>query len=401
MISLRGILLCALASSLPASAWAQIRTWTNSAGQTFQAQFVRLDGNNVIFSMESGRSFVSPLSSLCAADQTSIKNQANAIVTPAESPALAVAAPAKPPNFGYSWPTEVRVDGASQSRVITEDAKKGIYIYESPHYRFTCDVKLSSDVLRNFAMMFETTWKYVSSLPLGLDGGLQRQGRYDILLFGDSASYVRAGGSPDSAACFVPSRGLVMAPVESLGLIKSPLGYSIDVTKTNHVLIHELTHQLTPSAYMNPSTNGWFTEGIAEYTCTTPYSWGYFRCDPHGNAAIAYATARGEKGKGGRALGTKIQAPRLQTFMQLPYHQFSGQAGNSNYGLGLLLTHYFCHLEGGGRAARLTAYLKALRANEPLEKAHAALLGGGSFEKLEADFADAWRKKGVEIVFVN
>jgi hypothetical protein len=357
---------------------------------------VRLDGSNVIFTLEGGRTFVSPLASLCASDQVAIRAHAE---TAANMPANSSAAPAKPANFGYPWPTDIRVDGSSQCRVVSEDGKKGVYVYESPHYRFTCDVRLTSDVLRNFAMMFETTWKYVSSLPLGLDGGIQRQGRYDILLFGDSASYTQAGGPPYSAACFIPSRGIVLAPVESLGLVKSPTGFSLDTAKTNDVLIHELTHQLTPLSYLKPGTNGWFSEGIAEYTSSTPYSWGYFRSDPHGNAVLAYVTGRGEKGKGGRLLGTKIRAPRLEVFMQLPYQHFSGAAGNFNYGFGLLLTHYFCHMEGGGRGSRIAAYLKSLRANEPLEKAHAALLGGSTFEKLEAEFAAAWRRKGVEIVF--
>jgi hypothetical protein len=56
-------------------------------------------------------------------------------------------------------------------------------------------------------------------------------------------------------------------------------------------------------------------------------------------------------------------------------------------------------MEGGGRGGRISAYLKSLRAGEPVEKAHAALLSGSTFEKLEVEFAEAWRRKGVEIVF--
>jgi hypothetical protein len=399
VLSSRGILSFALATLLPLSAGAEIRTWTNTVGRTFQAEFIRLDGANVIFSLEGGRTFVSPLNSLCVADQVAARLASQAPQASAPTPAASTPSPAKAANFGYAWPGEIRVDGSSQSRVVSEDPKKGIYIYESPHYRFTCDVRLTSDVLRNFAMMFETTWKYVSSIPLGLDGGSPRQGRHDILLFGDLGTYFQAGGPPGSAACFNPSRGIVLVPAESLGLVKTPTGFSLDTTKTNDVLIHELTHQLTPHSYLMPRSNGWFTEGFAEYMATTPYSWGYFRPDPHGNAVLAYVTARGEKGKGGRGLGTKLRAPRLSQFMQMPYQHFSGANGNFNYGFGLLLTHYFCHMEGGGRSMRLTAYLKSLRAGEPIEKANAALLGGGTFEKLETEFADAWRKKGVEIAF--
>lgn len=56
-------------------------------------------------------------------------------------------------------------------------------------------------------------------------------------------------------------------------------------------------------------------------------------------------------------------------------------------------------MEGGGRSARITEYLKGLRAGKTGEAALAPLLGGGSFEKLEADFAEAWKRKGVGVVF--
>ena len=393
MISTRGVLSISLALAFQLPCRAEVRAWTNTAGQTFQAEFVRLDGTNVIFALEGGRTFVSPLTSLSASDQAAARLASQA------APSQPAPAPAKPANFGYPWPREVRVDGSSQSRVVSEDPKKDIYIYESPHYRFTCDVRLTSDVLRNFAMMFETTWQYAAGIPLGLDGGTPRQGRHDIVLFGKPGAYIQAGGPPNSAACYIPSRGIVLAPVESLGLVRTPTGFSLDTTKTNDVLIHELAHQLTPLAYLKPGNNGWFSEGLAEYMATTPYSWGYFRPDPYGNAVLAYVTARGEKGKGGRNLGTRFRAPRLRYFLQMPYRDFSGANGNFNYGFGLLLTHYFCHMEGGGRTARLSAYLKSLRAGEPVETANAALLGGGTFEKLEAEFTDAWRKKGLEIVF--
>jgi hypothetical protein len=292
------------------------------------------------------------------------------------------------------------MDGSSQSRVISEDAKTGVYVYESPHYRFTCDVRLTSDVLRNFAMMFETTWKYVNAVPLALDGGALRLGRLDVKLFETQEGYVRGGGMPGSAACYIPAEGAVLAPLSSLGLRKTGTGFSLDTNGTNAVLIHELAHQLTPLSYLNPAlNNGWFVEGLAEYISATPYSWGYFRLDPQGNAVLAYVTAYGEDRKLGRALGKKLRAPRLRDFMRMDYRSFAGANANGNYGLGLLLTHYFLHLEGGGKSGRISEYLKGLRAGATGEASLKPLLVGGSFEKLEADFAAAWRRKGVEIVF--
>lgn len=393
MISRRGTAL-ALALLLSARAHAELQTWTDSAGRTFRAEFQRMEGPSVIFTMEGGRVLAIPLTNLNATDQARVQ-AAPPATTGASTPAAANRL-----NFGYPWPAEIRMDGPPLSKVVSEDAKTSRFVYESPNYRFTCNVRLTPDVLRNFAMMFETTRKYTTSVPLSLDGGILRQGRYDILLFETKEQYIAAGGRGGSAACYIPSMGAVLAPMQSVGLTKTGTGFSLDTAKTSDVLIHELVHQLTPHSYMsNALNNGWFVEGLAEYISSTPYSWGYFRPDPQGNAVLSYVTAYGEDRKGGRALGTKIRVPRLQRFMLMGYEEFAGEKGNLHYGLGLLLTHYFLHMEGGGKSSRITAYLKGIREGQTGQAALAPLLGGSSFEKLEGEFAAAWRRKGIELVF--
>ncbi len=83
----------------------------------------------------------------------------------------------------------------------------------------------------------------------------------------------------------------------------------------------------------------------------------------------------------------------------MPYRQFSGGNGNFNYGLGLLITHYFLHMEGGGKAFRVTQFLKGLHAGQQGEAALTPLLGGGSYEKLEGEISAAWARMGVQIHF--
>lgn len=357
-----------------------------------------MDGANAIFVFENGRTFSTPLADLSAADQRSlVRLQSTAPANPA-APATATA-PVQT-NFGYPWPREIRVDGASQSKVVSEDPKTGRYIYESPHYRFTCDAKLNSDVLRNFAMMFETTHKYATSVPLALHSGVIRQGRMDVLLFQSMQGYIQAGGPPGSAGCYSPATGIVMVPMESLGLTWTSTGFTLDTKRQNKVLIHELAHQLTTREYMRSMRNGWLVEGLAEYFASTPYTWGHFRPDPQGNVVLSYVTAYGEDGRFGRNLGKKLRAPRLKQFLLMDYSSFAGTNARFNYGFALLVTHYFLHMEGGGKSFRITEYLKGLRAGKNDEEALAPLLGGSTFEKLEAEFADAWRRKGIEIEFV-
>lgn len=373
-----------LVAGVPADA----RTWTNAQGRTFEADFVRLDGANVIFVLPGSRAFSTPLADLSPADQLVVKQGAVALAAPAAAMAS---------TFNRPWPREVRLDGPVVCKVVSEDPKTRRFIYESTGYRFTCDARVTDDALRNFSVMFETIRKYAQNIPLSMGGGRERQGKLDVLLFSSMSGYVRAGGPPGTAGCY--TRGVVLVPMDSLGLKQGGTGFSLDTARHNIVLVHELVHQLTPDAYMSPGALGWFSEGLAEYMAITPYNWGYFRPDIHGNLVKSYVTTRGGDGLDGRALGTNISAPRLKDFMLMPYSRFMGDNGNYNYGLGLLLTHYFFHMEGGGKAQRITQFLKGLQAGQRGEASLAPLLGGGSYEKLEGEITAAWARLGVQIRF--
>ncbi|MFD2256372.1 hypothetical protein ACFSSA_06780 [Luteolibacter algae] len=362
-------------------------SWKNSHGQIFEADFVRTEGTRVVFRMEGGRLFTVALLDLSPESQSIIRSAANAPIEDLRS------------NFGRPWPRQASATGSRACKVVSEDAAKSHYIYESPSYRFHSDSRITLDALRNFTTIFESTRAYLAALPLSLMSCETIDSRSRVLIFGESEAYYRSGGPQGSAGCFLSQHRLVLVPMESLGLIKGGTGYSRDVNHKNQVLIHELVHQLTPAAYYSHGSKGWFTEGLAEYVAVTPYNTGYFRPDIHGNAVKQYVTAFGEEGKGGRNLGAELIVPRLRDFMLMDYRRFSGAGANLNYGFGLLLTHYFFHMEGDGRARAITAFLKGLHEGKTGEDALAELLGNGRFEKLEAEIAAAWAKKGITIRF--
>lgn len=372
---------------LLASITANAAVWTTSQGRSFQAEFVRMEGTKVVFTMADGRKFLTPLLHLSPESQAVIRGNASRPIEELRS------------NFGRPWPRDVRPKGNPACKVISEDREKSHYIYESPGYRFHCDARITHDALSNFATVFESTRAYLAALPISLMNGETIDTRSRVLLFGEKSAYYKSGGMRGSAGCFIPKHRLVLIPMESLGLVKGGTGYSRDVAKQNQILIHELVHQLTPSAYYNHGSKGWFSEGLAEYVAATPYNTGLFRPDIYGNAVKSYVTAYGADGKFGRNLGTDIKAPPLRDFMLQSYASFSGGSANANYGLGLLLTHYFFHMEGNGKARRITKFLKGLHAGSRGEAALSPLHGGRGFEKLEEEISSAWAKKGVHITF--
>ena len=193
-----------------------------------------------------------------------------------------------------------------------------------------------------------------------------------------------------------------MVPLTSLGVKKVGSGYMRDRDKSDGTLIHELTHQLTPSDYYNPGAMGWFSEGLAEYLTATPYRNGRFKVKNTLEDITDYATAYGKKGNRGRALGTKISAPRLKDFMLMSYSEFTGPRANFNYGFGLMLTTYFMMLDGDGDAGHLKDFLKELRSigrGGDSTKAVEKLLGGRTYEEMEKDVSKSWKRKGVKISF--
>ena len=197
-------------------------------------------------------------------------------------------------------------------------------------------------------------------------------------------------------------RGVVMVPLVSLGVKKVGSGYMRDRDKSDGTLIHELTHQLTPSVYYAPGARGWFSEGLAEYLTATPYRNGRFKVKNNLDDIVAYATAYGKKNTRGRALGDEISAPSLKAYMLMSYSDFTGSKANFNYGFGLLISTYFMVLDGEGDAARLKEFLKELRKigrGGDSTKALDKLLDGRSFKELEEDIYKAWKRKRVKINF--
>jgi len=285
-------------------------------------------------------------------------------------------------------------------KVVEEDAEKARFVYHSPNYEFICDVGLSKNVVKKFAVLFESTREYCRQLPIAsmkahVPGA---QFRHRILLFENKATYIKNGGPPSSAGVFMSrgGNGVVMAPLQSLGLKKVGSSYMYDYKGQNKVLPHELTHQLTDREYYASGARGWFSEGLAEYVAVTPYRSGKFMVRSNLSAIKAYATEYGKKDRGGRALGDEISAPNLRDYMMQSYSNFVANA-NFNYGFGLLVTYYYFHMEDD--SSNIIAFLKALKKGKKGEDALDVLLNGRSWSEMEAQIAKAWRSRGVKITF--
>ena len=364
------------------------RTWTAVDGRTMEADFIRHDGKVVTFRLPSGTETKVPLTRLSEADQAFISK-------------IEAGKDSVPPNWNARWPDQLVYRDSSKVTMVEENKEESRWVYESENYRFTCDVRLTIAVVRNFAEMFESTHYYTSQLPLAITGGFKTNGKYDIFLFESFADYVRAGGPPQSAGVFIsgPRKSTILVPLKSVGVRKVGDSFFGDNRKSNRTLVHEITHQLTPLQYFAPGARGWFSEGLAEYCALTPYQNGSFGVRRAGDSLQQWVTSFDKRTRRGRNLGNVIDAPDLKAFMMMPYGHFAGSNANFNYGLGALLTLYFFHYDGEGDAARIKEFLKVLRAGGKPEPALNELLDGRTWDELEADIIAAFKKERIKLRF--
>lgn len=301
-------------------------------------------------------------------------------------------------NFDAAWPKLVSIDIDVEIKVVEEDEKNMEFIYHSPHYEFISDVGLSQNVVRKFAVLFETTREYCKQLPISTsmahrEGGAER---HKILLFETVESYVYNGGPPDSAGVYIPSKRVIMAPLTSVGVKKVGSSFMFDYKGSNKTLPHEITHQLTDKEYYSMGSRGWFTEGLAEYVAVTPYRSGNYMVRSNLSAIKAYTTEYGKRGCGGRALSDEFSVIPLKDFFTQSYGSFTAN-GNFNYGVGLLLTYYFFHMEEDRES--ITNFLKAQKEGKEGDELIKVLLNGRTFSQLEEQISKAWKKRGIKMTF--
>lgn len=379
------------------------RTWTDTKGRQLEADIVSKTGDSVTVSRsDDGKEYTIPLDTLSEADQAFVKSWKPEEEKADNQPKSATGkGEVKEEYFTAAWPT--LISGDLNFDIEEDRGESGEYIYRSPHYEFIANAELSTMPVKRFAVLFEATKSYVQALPLGKAKAHQKKGeRYKIYLFETKEQYVRAGGPASSAGVYMTSKDIIMVPFESLGLIEAAGGWRVDYDKTNKTLPHEITHQLTDLVYYADGYAGWYTEGLAEYVAVTPYRSGKFSVNKVARAVEEYTTGFSRADNRGRNIGTDVNAPDLQEFMNMDYGKFAGSSGdtvNFNYAFGALLVTYFCHYDGKGDAANLKNFLRAMSKGVEYKEAQKQLLAGRTFEELEEDISKEWSKRGVKITF--
>lgn len=303
--------------------------------------------------------------------------------------------------FSRPWPRDVQGPSSIGLKKRYDLNKKGLYVYETNHFRFFANTEMDLRVVERFSVLFETTHKFVTSLPLNASANyMENHGRFSIFLFGDMQSYYRSGGVRGSAGVYIPRNDSILIPLQSLGVTWNGKTWKYKPKKNNRVLVHELTHQLTAGV----NFAAWYIEGSAEYVAATRYTdgayHGVFHMKDHTKDVFAYVTQRGNSDIGsGRGLGKEIKMPSLKRFMTQSYSSFSRNNANRNYGVAALLTDFYYHKEGRGDGSSIKKYIKAAQSGASEQAAQKLLMGNKSYAQLEKEFQRYCARQGVKISF--
>ncbi len=365
------------------------RTWTNTEGKALEGDIVSATESHVeIAFAKQNKNFTIPISSLIQEDREFIAQWK-------ETQHFDLL-------FEKEWPAHVKAPPL-EIKTISEGPEG--YIYQSNHYEFISDAKLTKVPVAKFAALFEASRQYLKELPLGNTRASITDIKHKVYLFEQTQDYIKAGGLPNSGGVFISARNgepsKILVPFQSLGLRKAAAGYRYDHSGSNQILPHEICHQITDRIFYQKGNSGWYTEGLAEYIALTPYNGSTFTTSKVKNELKNYVTGFSNRVGRGRNLGDSFEMPSLENFMNMDYSNFIGEASQLNYSVAALLFTYFAHFEGDKEATNLKNYLKAIKSGTKATEAHPILFGHKTYQEVQEDFAKAWRSRGVRIRFTQ
>ncbi|MCX6968594.1 MAG: hypothetical protein NTV93_00370 [Verrucomicrobia bacterium] len=326
---------------------APAREWTFPGGVATSAALQSFDGKTAVLRLPNGQRTSVPADSLGEPDRAYLSEWQE------QQPAV--------------MPDSVGVDSAKvQIEVVSEDEASGKYVYRTQHFEFTCDGKLTQNLLRDVARNFEATYELLKALPWGINPKPEEGDRFRALLVRSPQRYKEEGGPENSSGVYFGSRKVFVVPFESLGIERLGKSFAKASDYRSDTLVHELTHQMMHARLdvLPP----WVVEGTAEYTNILPLRLGVFRVSAARSGLKDYLAFL--KARGGvpepypvEELFNASQKQWAETLKRNPKE--SGRMYFTSY----LLVNFFMNLDGKGNGARFVKYMRAIgKALEEVEK---------------------------------
>jgi hypothetical protein len=329
---------------------AEVRMWTDVSGRKVEAELIATDGTNATLLLPTGKEVPYPITKLSAEDQQYIKSMGSRL---AASAALGLRR--LPPPEKRVWPVAVQTpQSAVDVTLVSANEVNDTYLYQNQAFQFKSQANLLPGLMYSVAETFEATRRLMQELPWGITcrppAGMKF---YVAELYKNRASYIAAGGPPNSGGVYSTRDRIFKIPFESLGLEQRGKSFTRADDYSTGTLVHEITHQVMHD-YINHLPT-WVVEGTAEYAQMLPYKSGTFR-------VVAGASGFKEYLARFRAMDIPPRVPALATFMLMPRSEWDRQTNlGAAYMQSCILVYYFNHLDGDGRGLNFMRFMDATR----------------------------------------
>lgn len=276
------------------AAMGEARSWTNAQGKQVQAEFGGIKDGQVTLIMAGGQSAAVPLTSLSAADQAWVRQNAGK--------AVAVSTPAAPADAGRlpvekrHMPKEVREPTLYMNIKVVKETPEEC-IYESGHFQFKTSAKLGQALMKDVCRAFESTYELVRLMPWGIVPRPEEgRTKFQAELYATRGQFLASGAPSWSAGVYVRKDKVFRMPFSELGISDTPgpAGYYRKGAINNDTITHEITHQMMHE-YL-PYMPVWLIEGLAEYTSNMEYKSGVFSVAEDKAAFLAKKTGSRNRG---------------------------------------------------------------------------------------------------------
>ena len=234
------------------------REWSNTEGKKITAEYLGSRNGSVVIRMADGKIANIPLAKLSDADKAFVRDN-----------------PLAYQEAWKSWPLDVEATTASVDVTETRSGD-GVFVYETPHFRFVVDGNLGAPLMKDLAQVFELTYALHTKSPFGILAKPEKD-RFEAKLFGKLDTYHMQGGPQQSAGVYKPAEKVFLAPLDLMGVkVDGAVWRRIPRSRCDTTtVIHELTHMLTHDMLITLPT--WVNEGYAEYISSIPIEGNAFR----------------------------------------------------------------------------------------------------------------------------
>ncbi|MEM8955658.1 MAG: hypothetical protein AAGD22_16005 [Verrucomicrobiota bacterium] len=369
------------------------RQWTDQKGRSLVATLVSAGTLSVDLRRDDGSIISIPIRQLNEKGQAYIDNWRS------RHPESAKELPSTP------WPTTI--SAADNGSILLQDHNPHTHRwrYRSKHFELISNIELPENTARDIATVFEATLAVLQQAPIGI-AVTPPENPYRVELYDTQKSYQDAGGTKGSGGQYLPQRNVMLLALDNLGIENQADQLRLDHENNSFILKHEVTHQILNDHAANIPV--WLSEGLAEYIAAAPYRDGTYHFHRMTENLLNYVNKWRF-----REDPRKIPIVPLEVLMEMSFPQWRmAVAGNKpyiNYNSAALLAHFFLSDHAPGTPSPVARYLSAIqdiretdprfRRRKSLDLQSQMLLQGRSYQELQAEIAEKWLEKNVELIF--